>query len=53
LKLHCSEGLQISPKTEDIGFDLTCGILSKVLGIALILLIRFAYEAATFEVSAL
>jgi hypothetical protein len=53
LKLHRSEGLQISPKTEDIGLDLTSGILSKALGIAWILPIRFAYETATFEVSAL
>jgi hypothetical protein len=53
LKLHRCEDLQISPKTEGDCFGLTSGILSKPFKIALIILLRFAYETAPFEVSAL
>jgi hypothetical protein len=53
LKLQRYEDLQISPKTEEDYFDVTSGILSKPFGIALIIPIRFAYETATFDVSAL
>jgi hypothetical protein len=53
LKFHRCEDLQISPKTEDDYFDLTSGILSNPLGIALIIPLRFAYETAPFEISAL
>jgi hypothetical protein len=53
LKLHRCEDLQISPKTEVDYFDLTSGILSKAFGIASIFSIRFAYDTATLDVSAL
>jgi hypothetical protein len=53
LKLHRSEGLQISPKTEEDSFVLTSGILSKPFENTSIPPLRFAYETATFEVSAL
>jgi hypothetical protein len=53
LKLHRCEDLQISPNTEEDGFDLASGILSKADGIASIFLIRFPYETTTFELPAL
>jgi len=53
LKLQRYEDLQVSPKTEDIGFVLTSGILSKALGIAWIFPLRFAYETVTIQVAAL
>jgi hypothetical protein len=53
LKLHRYEDLQICPKTEVAYFVLTSGILSKGPGIVWIIAIRFAYEMATFNVSAL
>jgi hypothetical protein len=53
LKLHRSEGLQISPKTEEDSFVITSGILSKPFRIAWLLPLRFAYETAIFEISAL
>jgi len=53
LKLHRCEDLQISPNTEEDGFDLASGILSKADRIALIFPIRSPYEKTTFDFPAL